>query len=495
MNAETLGDSNLLFTGPYQTSYFQPEFEKFQYCSNQIMKLQFDKRYFYGDEVLIDLYRNGDVVTALYLQLTFTTPGITVVDSLGTYAIEYVRLEYDTHVIETLYGEMMELENDLRVPQGKQGALGQLVGRNRTTMNSTYSIKLPFDCLKTGLPMCALKHNPVLRFKFRKAIEFAPSITTPLALSASLLVNYAFLPPTQREYIMSHKLDYLIRQTQLASTVVQSSNLVLANKTNTVNMTSNIAIGTSNSSYSFNFSVPYDYYSSQTSNVTLALRVTDTSPSLSNYTVLVNGSSATVSGSATASTATLVYSGSLTRGATTNVTVQWNTNVTITTAQFTFAGIYFTNECLPVNLFSNFVFPTTELFFVIQNTNASVYDYTLDGTYDQIASLRLAFNGNDIIPSTIGTPIFLRQLQGLENHTRSPDRFFYTYAFALDPENDDPSGSVNLGSITRQQISPALRYSTNDRFVRVYSRVYNYMTIEDGALRVAYEMKDADIRR
>ena len=259
-------------------------------------------------------------------------------------------------------------------------------------------------------------------------------------------------------------------------------------------MTSNVTINLANSSYSFNVNVPYDYSSNKTSNVTLVTAVTDTSPSLANYTLLVNGSSVSISGSASASAATIIYTGTLSRGTTANVTIQWNTNVTLNTVRCTFSGDYYTNECNPWTVRTNFQLPTKEIFYVIQNTTASPYDYTLDGTWDQFSSMRLVFNGHEVIPYSLGTPAFLRLLQGLENYTRTPDRSFYIYAFSLDPENDNSTGSINLGRISQQQHDFALRYLATDRQLRVYTRVYNFMCIEDGQATMAYDIKSSDIK-
>jgi len=130
---------------------------------------------------------------------------------------------------------------------------------------------------------------------------------------------------------------------------------------------------------------------------------------------------------------------------------------------------------------TEFTRPVKELYWVIQNTGAAAYDFTNTGS-DQLVSLRLQFNGIDVILPEIGTPLFLRTIQGLENHTRVPDRKFYMYPFALDPEHPtQPTGSVNMSTLTRQLHTLELSLCASSRQVRVYAVTHNVVRIANGA--------------
>ena len=130
---------------------------------------------------------------------------------------------------------------------------------------------------------------------------------------------------------------------------------------------------------------------------------------------------------------------------------------------------------------TEFTRPVKELYWVIQNTGAASYDFTNFGT-EQLVSLRLQFNGIDVILPEIGTPLFLRTIQGLESHTRVPDRKFYMYPFALDPEHPtQPTGSANMSSLTRQMHTLELSPCASSRQVRVYAVTHNVVRIADGA--------------
>ena len=129
---------------------------------------------------------------------------------------------------------------------------------------------------------------------------------------------------------------------------------------------------------------------------------------------------------------------------------------------------------------TQFVNPVKEIFLVIQNSSAIGYDYTVDGKNDQLVNLGLNFNTTERIQPSIGVPIFLRNIQALEFHTRIPDRLFYMYSFSLDPESDAPSGHVNFSRIQNQVFTLNLNTGSDNRNIIFYATSYNFLDIKDG---------------
>lgn len=129
-----------------------------------------------------------------------------------------------------------------------------------------------------------------------------------------------------------------------------------------------------------------------------------------------------------------------------------------------------------------------ELFFVIQNDTANAYDFLADSTSNvqQISSLELFFNSTERISTDVGTPLFLRVIQGLEFHTRVPSYYFYMYSFSLDPESRRPSGGVNLSRIQNQILKMNLNSSASPRAVRVYAINYNYLQVANGSATILF---------
>ncbi len=496
----SLGSSDVLYTNEAKSTYFRTVYSQSSHFAEQMMTLQFPKNYFYGDEVLIDLYKNGDIIQGVYIYLTFSNSGVPCVESAGTYAIDYAQLEYETEVIERLDGDFLDIANDIYVPQGKQNALGQLVGKGRTTLNTTYAIKLPFSCMDVGLPVCALEKNPYIRFKFRQPSEFITGYSGSLALNAKLVVSYAFLPKAQRDYFKNTTLLYLIEQSHRTNFQVGVSEIVSANKTNKVNLTSTLNIlstAPTACTYSLYFTTPYDYSDRFNSNVTFTINASEYPINTGGYTMTLNN--VLVSTAATtpvSNTFSMIYTGSLSGGTNYTANLVCTSSANVQAVTCTFSGTYYTTEAQPITVFTDFSHPVKELFFIIQSDGATPYNYKL-GTLDQFVNMRMVLNGYEVIPTNLGTPIFMRVLQGLENHTRSPDRYFYMYPFALDPENSDPTGSVNFNALVRQQFDFSFRKTSPEvaRNVKIYARVHNLMRIQDGKLNILYDRKDADAVR
>ena len=134
-----------------------------------------------------------------------------------------------------------------------------------------------------------------------------------------------------------------------------------------------------------------------------------------------------------------------------------------------------------VSVLTDFVHSVKEVFWIIQNDGTSAYNYMNNGG-DQLVNLQLTLNGSDVIKREFGTSLYLRVVQPLEYHTRTPDRSFYMYSFAIDPENEDPTGEINMSLVTRQLHTLTLTSSPYSRSLRVYALGYNVISVKDGDL-------------
>lgn len=143
------------------------------------------------------------------------------------------------------------------------------------------------------------------------------------------------------------------------------------------------------------------------------------------------------------------------------------------------------------SLLTQFVNSVSELFWVIQADNASnVYDYTNTGGTDHLVSLRLTGDMNDLITPDYATPLYLRVIQGLEFHTRVPDSQFYMYSFAIAPEYEQATGTLNFSTFDTQQHDLTLTPSNYGREVRIYARSYNVFHVERGQGKVLFQAQE-----
>ena len=128
-------------------------------------------------------------------------------------------------------------------------------------------------------------------------------------------------------------------------------------------------------------------------------------------------------------------------------------------------------------LLLQFVNPVKELFFVIQNKDTQNAPFVFN---NDLVNLELDFNSEMRISPDVATPLYLRYLQPMYSHTKTPDRTFYMYSFALKPELPDPTGQVNMSRIITKLLTTTVVPSAVPRELRVYAVNYNVLRVRSG---------------
>jgi len=478
----SLGTSDNIISGNPTMTYMRDVYKRTVQCTNQLITMQFPKNIYYGSEVTVDLYQEADIIDAAWLQLKFPVLSSNVCDSFGTYVINWAQLECGNQIIERLHGEYIEMFNDITVPQGKQSALSNLVGKNLTSNLASYSIKLPFSAFKYGLPVCALKENVRIRFNIRNFYECVSGTSNinPL-FNATLLVNYIFLQEEERNFFVKNPLTYLVGQNQFFSAQF------IPNTSQYTLRPFQLPLLTLGTAPLFTFNMPNFSFNISAVNFLYTFTTTTTPANIGSLTLTINGVTVSAASSSITGTRTTVnYTATSGIYSSNNlVTYAWS-GITVTAAAVNVSGTYMGGGSSPSTIFTEFRNPCKEIFFVLQATSAAPYDYTLDGRNDILSSMRIRFDDKEYLKADTGTPFLMRTIKGLDRHVRIPDRRFYMYTFAIDPENNQPSGSLNLGMVNRQQIDFSINMSGAPINLRVYARTYNLMQIQDGKLAMLY---------
>ena len=152
-------------------------------------------------------------------------------------------------------------------------------------------------------------------------------------------------------------------------------------------------------------------------------------------------------------------------------------------------------KAITVQVPMEFNHPLREMFWMIQRdaavnanqwfnyTNLSIGDVSPNGFQSLITTALLRIEGYDRFDKRNAD--YFRLVQPFQFHTVIPiDDFIYSYSFALEPENVQPSGSMNasrLDNITLQlELNPLIAPSRGTANVRVYAMNHNIMRIVDG---------------
>jgi hypothetical protein len=156
----------------------------------------------------------------------------------------------------------------------------------------------------------------------------------------------------------------------------------------------------------------------------------------------------------------------------------------------------------------DFVNPVKELYFVIQRQGSIGtdefefvtpfdYDGILEETgnkyilWENLDHLTLTLDGQEIITKDTGTMTFLKAVQAAIHHSKTQlIRRFYSYSFALQPEEWYPTGQVNFSLVKEQILNLSLNPCTGySRQVRVYAVNYNILRVGEGTAKTIFDLK------
>lgn len=158
----------------------------------------------------------------------------------------------------------------------------------------------------------------------------------------------------------------------------------------------------------------------------------------------------------------------------------------------------------------DFTNPVKELYFVIQRQGTTgdrvsqgnfvtIFDY--DNTadvqngkfilYENLDYLTLTLDGQEIITRDTGNVIFLKAVQAAIHHSKTQlIRRFYSYSFALQPEEWYPTGQVNFSLVKEQLLNLSLTDCPDfNRQVRVYAVNYNILRVSEGIAQTLFDSK------
>jgi hypothetical protein len=122
--------------------------------------------------------------------------------------------------------------------------------------------------------------------------------------------------------------------------------------------------------------------------------------------------------------------------------------------------------------------------FVLSETSLDMHCWGLN----PVVTAKLQLNGQDRFSEREGS--YFSWVQPYQAHTRSPDEGINVYAFALRPEEHQPSGTCNFSRIDNATLqlvlSNATVEGTKTAKVRVYATNYNVLRIMSGMGGLAY---------
>lgn len=476
----------------------------------------------FGGRPTIQLTRNADVVTKMYLRATLGAGDAgsgnkwAWVSSVGHALIDNYYLEIGGTQIDKQYGDWLNIWYELTHKVGQERGYSRMIGNvpDITTLNQTqsaYVLNVPlqfFNCRHDGLgiPLIALQYHEVrITFEFTQlqyltvntyGTGSALTWVTKPTLDASLWVDYIYLDQEERKRFAQATHEYLIEQVQFPST----------ESINSVNTRTRL---------SFNhpckflaWVVRLGRYTS--GNRFLAYHATDASA------MLLQATKRFILGWASIVSSNMVLSGDFVQ-AKTGLSTAYATYfsdaaaIVVDTSLFDADNVTITGSLLPLEVASlnSDLFETNVAATRNSNTGnegASVndivvyqydnYGLQLDRSGNPVQTGLLQLNGHDRFDQRDGD--YFNYVQPYQCFSNTPSDGVNVYSFALTPEEHQPSGTCNFSRIDNATLALTLgkagesatafknSYLNTDSDLNIYAFNYNVLRVMSGMAGLAY---------
>ena len=496
------GAQDVYLTGNPQITFFKVVYRRHTNFASESIEQTFTGTFSFGSRVTVQLTRNADVVTKMYLRVVLNqgllanvtvaggqsfTPQWAWVRNVGHALINDYYLEIGGTQIDKQYGDWLNIWYELTHPVGQVRGYAKMVGNvpamtsltNQLNYNNTglqpnqgqqYVLNVPlqfFHCRHDGLglPLIALQYHEV-----RITFDIAPlnqlivtnyanggqpiwSSTPPNVAYASLWVDYIYLDQEERKRFAQATHEYLIEQVQYPSPETVTST-------------------TTRSRLTFNHPCKFIVWNLQLARWTSGLRY------------LSYNSDDTTSMQLLATKRFILGYAALTSGGL-QPNPLLNNQITaksglagIWLAYFNNAGAVYvdqyvldpdnvtiTGTLLPLDVCSldaatleatvNAAGAVTRNTSTFSNQGSAVYDYVvyqwdnyglqLDRTENPFLTGLLQLNGHDRFNIRDGD--YFNYVQPYQCFTNTPSDGINVYSFALTPEEHQPSGTCNFSRI------------------------------------------------
>ena len=243
------GAQDIYLTGNPQITFFKVVYKRHTNFAVESIEQTFNGSANFGSTVTCELSRNGDLVNKMYLQVEL--PGLAQtgnngtastfvhwVNSVGNAMIKKLDLFIGGQLIDSHYGEWLDIWSELNVGADQKLSYQQMVGyfestpglKTNSAGTSRYYVPLQFFFNRNpglSLPLIALQYHEVV---FKLEIESLDNLiksdvaltsarestnaSTATITSCSLWVDYIYLDTDERRRFAQISHEYLIEQVQ-----------------------------------------------------------------------------------------------------------------------------------------------------------------------------------------------------------------------------------------------------------------------------------------
>ena len=492
MQLVAYGAQDVYLTGNPKVTFFQAVYKRHTNFALELIQQTVSGTVGNQARMSVTIARNGDLVGNMHVALTPIAPSASVVLTSTNAAIDLnwvaeravaaVELTIGGQRIDKHYQTWWRLYAELFLNEADKYAWGKmttLANSNIATASLTTRVYLPllfFFNRNPGLylPLIALQYHEV-----RLDFDLTPYYTNYFGSTNAFEVwaNYVYLDTEERRRFAQKGHEYLIEQVQHTGGDALTSGSSSEGNTQTVRVT-------------FNHPVKELVWCYQ--NPTAAAQ------SSSQYNGMWNFSTSTSNVNVTCDPRTIAVSGNYLQPNTTGSPRLYvpagfplSSNLTATTPAGGFvtatAGVYGPLSVVAGNVVTSTVlFSSTaaNVFWIEEGTQAPSTLTAYGFEVGPLHQFKIVLNGQDRFKEQSGK--YFNQVQPFYHHTGTPYCGVYSYSFALQPEEHQPTGTCNFSRIDNASLWIQLKSNSAATTQKMFAINYNVLRIQSGMGGLAF---------
>ncbi len=520
-----LSSQDVYLTGNPEITLFKKNYMRYTNFSIETVQVAFDGSVSFGNETYANLEKTGDLISRMVLvvnlqQLT-SSKKWGYVDKIGHAIIDSVSIYIGGAEIDKRYNDWIDIYQSITRDKSQQNNYNIMIGnvpslKKLDYSHDSYNLFIPLEfwtgkLTSSAFPVCALLNTNIfqVRIKFRNAADCinyfgttAPSnAELPVISNSYLLVDYVYLETEERNLFIANRHEYLIevvdRMSTTLSAISTTVNLNFNKFTKYMIWYAQLNKYSSRSKF-MSWATDDDWEAARNEFAKLVWLITrngltNTNPPTINFgtqyvnigtqpAAIVGGNALLLTLAAKVSAVILFATldgGNSIADATTN-------NVALITNTITFEDMSNT-----INLFQTGA-TAAQLNFLNLHTNNIIdifnYGNFINRTDNPIINSSFQLNGKNRFQERDG--FFYNYLQPYYYFKNSPADGVNIYTFSLNPEDIQPSGTINLGLVDSKSLIVSLgKYNnTYDSYlsyfgsgnIRIFAFSYNNLSIASG---------------
>jgi hypothetical protein len=530
-----LSSQDVYLTSNPEITLFKKSYMRYTNFSIETVQVAFDGgNVNFGSESTATLEKSGDLISRIVLVVSLQELTSTLkwgyVDKIGHAMIDYVRIIIGQSEIDIRYNDWIDIYQSISRDKSQQNNYNIMIGNVSSLKNLNYShdaynifIPLEFWTGKTtssAFPICSLLNQTFqVSIKFRNASDcinyFGTTAPTdeelPILSSGYLLVDYVYLETEERNLFITNNHDYLVevvdRMSDTLTAVNTKINLIFNKPTKYMIWYAQLAKYTERSKF-MSWATDDDWEYSRNEFAKLVwlitrdgLDVSDPNNPIINFgsgyvnigtePPIITGGNTLFQTLAAKVSAIILFAQTIDGDIIANATTD---NLVLISNTITFEDMSTTIDTFKADTLST---AYQDSFMDIHTNNIiDIFNYGnfINRSDNPIINSSFQLNGKNRFQERDG--FFYNYLQPYYYFKNSPPDGVNIYTFSLNPEEIQPSGTINLGNVNSKDLLIILgKYNnTSSNYlsyfisgnIRIFALGYNNLKIYRGVAGLAY---------